>query len=163
MLQCTSVYCAQWTSTVYSVSLCYSAHQCSRYVFCALVPLKQTWRNVMFSSIDIPGFSDFTDRDKFIYLLTSRPAVKAVSQFIWKKAYGSFFWSVSDTLQCFYCIISSSQAPIQTTFADNVVLKYIDSMQFYNACLLHSVSQIFSIFRLVCLGRFCYHLNGGSH
>ena len=39
-------------------------------------------RNVMFSSIDIPGFSDFTDRDKFIYLLTSRPAVKAVSQFI---------------------------------------------------------------------------------
>ena len=39
-------------------------------------------RNVMFSSIDIPGFSDFTDRDKLIYLLTSRPAVKAVSQFI---------------------------------------------------------------------------------
>ena len=39
-------------------------------------------RNVMFSSIDVLGFSDFSDREKFIYLLTARPAVKPVSQFI---------------------------------------------------------------------------------
>ena len=39
-------------------------------------------RNVMFSKIEIPGFHDFSDQDKFIYLLTSRPAVKYVAQFI---------------------------------------------------------------------------------
>ena len=39
-------------------------------------------RNVLFSSVETPGFIDFSDKDKFIYLLTSRAAVKIVAQFI---------------------------------------------------------------------------------
>ena len=39
-------------------------------------------RNDLFSSVEIPGFIDFSDKDKFIYLLTSRAAVKITAQFI---------------------------------------------------------------------------------
>ena len=39
-------------------------------------------RNVMFSNVDVQGFHNFSNKDKFIYLLTSKPAVKYAAQFI---------------------------------------------------------------------------------